>query len=567
MSLLLWNDALATGIPVVDAQHRRFVELINAVAPAADAPNAGEPTLAPQLDELVEYARMHFAEEEALMARVGLDPRALAHHHRQHERLAQRLATLRSDFAAGQVEASYLLSFLAGWLVFHILGEDQAMARQLYARAGGASPADAYTLGRGDDTHPSRDALNRTLVEAYTRLNRQNRELSTVNRQLEDHQVTLYRQQEDLEALVRERTAALEALAKDLSRSRDLAEAGSRAKSRFLAIVSHELRTPMNAVCGFTQLLRESGLDASQDALAQALERATDRMMQLVERIVDYAGDDDTATTGDERAAFSPVELLEETCAPFRRAARQKGVAFELALDRALPPLARGPVAELQRIVAELVDNAVKFTSDGGVQVTVHAEPTARSSVAHLVLRVRDSGCGLTQRQAARLFQPFAQADDTAGRRHEGLGIGLALAKRLADRIGATLHLTRSSAEGSEFGLDVDLEISGETLIQAVDTPAPPAAVAMPGAPAQAGAPAGAPLGVDQWMQMLCALLARGDTSASAVVRAAPPAVVAALGARLADIVQHTDTFDYDGAIALLRQAPLPHAACAEEAA
>lgn len=68
-------------------------------------------------------------------------------------------------------------------------------------------------------------------------------------------------------------------------------------------------------------------------------------------------------------------------------------------------------------------------------------------------------------------------------------------------------------------------------------------------------------------MQMLCALLARGDTSASAVVRAAPPAVVAALGARLADIVQHTDTFDYDGAIALLRQAPLPHAACAEEAA
>ncbi len=141
MKLIAWNDCLATGVASIDGQHRRLVDLVNDVAPVLTEPGAVDPqVLAPLLGALDDYAATHFHDEEALMAARGLDPRALAHHRSTHAAFRQTVATLAAAATAAGATGEKLLAFLASWLVIHILGEDQAMARQLKALEGGASP-------------------------------------------------------------------------------------------------------------------------------------------------------------------------------------------------------------------------------------------------------------------------------------------------------------------------------------------------------------------------------------------------------------------------------------------
>jgi hemerythrin-like metal-binding protein len=170
MKFMVWNDSLLTGIEIVDRQHRGLVELVNQVAPLLAA-SGGQRVddFAPLRDRLMAYAASHFKTEEDLMVHYRVDSRVLDHHRQSHAAFVDRIRELADHFASGRgVTGSELLSFLAGWLMFHILGEDQTMARQILAIDSGLSAERAYAEAGGYRVSPSDAALTQTLVGLYS---------------------------------------------------------------------------------------------------------------------------------------------------------------------------------------------------------------------------------------------------------------------------------------------------------------------------------------------------------------------------------------------------------------
>lgn len=205
MNLISWGDHFLTGIDAVDAQHKGLVFLINSAAPLL-AESGAEPAqkVQPLLDRVVEYAATHFTLEEALMAERGIDRRYIAHHHQLHEDFSTEVQLMRAKALANDnLTGNELLRFLTGWLSFHILTEDQQVAAQLRAMAAGASAEQAYqAIDRGNS--PALPVLTDAMVEVFGVLIRRNRELSTLNAELNAARNELLVAKAQLEASVAE---------------------------------------------------------------------------------------------------------------------------------------------------------------------------------------------------------------------------------------------------------------------------------------------------------------------------------------------------------------------------
>ncbi len=170
--IITWNPDLATGLKQVDEEHQGLVALINEVAPLLiGAPN----NLIQDFDvihqRLMEYAETHFKTEESLMHQYQVDARSRDRHHRVHEGFIAQVSGMKHGAADREtIHADNLLAFLAGWLIHHVLGEDQSMARQIHAIDGGMTPEQAYREAGGYRTAPSEEALTRLLIHLYKRL-------------------------------------------------------------------------------------------------------------------------------------------------------------------------------------------------------------------------------------------------------------------------------------------------------------------------------------------------------------------------------------------------------------
>lgn len=172
MDFIKWNENLVTGIDIVDQQHRGLVDLLNTVAPAlVSSANGHMDEMGPICDQLMAYAAIHFKTEEDLMVTVGVDPRVLTHHRQSHADFKQKVNAWMDRIARDdRIAGSELLSFLAGWLLHHILGEDQTMARQIRAINSGMEPDRAYREAGGYRTYPSETALTEIFISLYMQL-------------------------------------------------------------------------------------------------------------------------------------------------------------------------------------------------------------------------------------------------------------------------------------------------------------------------------------------------------------------------------------------------------------
>lgn len=197
MSILAWNTYFETGLVEVDRQHRYLVDLVNQVAPVLTQAGESIPANVGDLfGHLLGYADEHFATEERLMQQHGIDSRHVDHHKVSHQNFIATVKDMAQAYVTGQdLSGRYLLAFTANWVVFHILGEDQAMARQIHRITTGISSSDAYSMNGGEDTSPAQTALTHALIDMYSLLSDQNREL-------QGHR-------EHLEGLVAQRTAEL----------------------------------------------------------------------------------------------------------------------------------------------------------------------------------------------------------------------------------------------------------------------------------------------------------------------------------------------------------------------
>jgi signal transduction histidine kinase len=255
---------------------------------------------------------------------------------------------------------------------------------------------------------------------------------------------------EELEAYVAENKRAQEALNQAnaaLARQYRLLEEADRAKTEFMANVTHELRTPLNGVIGFAELLKDEvpgPLNAKQAAFVADIVASGQHLLALVEGILEMSRVDAAG------AALEPVEIgavLEERVAARRKAAEARGVTMRLEVAPEAGSAALD-LRALRRMLDALLDNAIKFNREGGtVAVSV------RRDDGWVEIAVADTGIGIAREDLPRLFQPLVQLDAGLARRHGGVGLGLALARRLAEMHGGTIEVESEPGKGSTFTL------------------------------------------------------------------------------------------------------------------
>jgi len=237
---------------------------------------------------------------------------------------------------------------------------------------------------------------------------------------------------------------------RDLEQARQDAEAASRAKSEFLARMSHELRTPMNAILGYAQLLqRDTTLGAQQRQQIETVHRSGEHLLTLINEVLDLA----RVEAGrveielvelDLRALVSDVEAM------FRTRAEAAGLEFRAALIEPSPERVRADDRRLRQILINLLGNAVKFTPRGGA-VTLRVEAEQRTGDEwRLTFAVEDTGIGIAPADLERIFEPFYQVGPSSA---EGLGLGLAITRRLAEAMHGKLGVTSGLGKGTAFTL------------------------------------------------------------------------------------------------------------------
>jgi signal transduction histidine kinase/CheY-like chemotaxis protein len=250
---------------------------------------------------------------------------------------------------------------------------------------------------------------------------------------------------DQLEERVRLRTA-------ELQKAKEAAEAADYAKSDFLAVMSHEIRTPMNSIVGFADLLTQTPLSAEQQDFARTIGLSSEHLLALINDILDFS----KIESGHLELERTPVDLrrcIEDVLDAALPADHRR--ALELVCDIApnTPAAVFTDPARLRQVLTNLVGNAVKFTEQGEVVVTMRSlgPSTAPTGCLMLEFRVTDSGIGIPADKLNRLFKPFTQVDSSTTRRYGGTGLGLAICKRLVELMGGTISVESQPGEGSTF--------------------------------------------------------------------------------------------------------------------
>lgn len=244
-----------------------------------------------------------------------------------------------------------------------------------------------------------------------------------------------------------------------LRQSRDMTERLSRAKSEFMATISHELRTPLNGILGMAQLLHDMPMGDDEKGFVRLIEESGQTLLDIINAIVGYTEID--ATPPEESVEnFSIAEILALAGDRHGHAARQKGLTFDMTVDDALMEPLVGDRRALEKILLNLIDNAVRFTDTGGVRVAATREPGAGGGDVVLRIEITDTGVGMSHEFLEKhLYTPFKQAENAIVRKRGGVGIGLALAKKLVDRVRGGIEVASEEGKGTTFTLRLPLSV------------------------------------------------------------------------------------------------------------
>lgn len=251
---------------------------------------------------------------------------------------------------------------------------------------------------------------------------------------------------------------------KVLRKAKREAEALAKAKEQFVATVSHEIRTPVNIIAGFAEQLEETDLSKNQREHLNAINSASSHLLQLINDVLDFTRIH-SGKLAIENKTFKPNQAIEEVTDSLLPLIEKKKLSINVTLDDDIPDHVSGDAFRLRQVLLNIIGNAIKFTSEGGISVHAGTVLSDNQSV-RLFIEVEDSGIGMTKSQLERVFHAFEQADASTTRQFGGTGLGLSITKDLLNLQGGTIDIVSKPELGTSVRIEIPYLISDESRLQ-----------------------------------------------------------------------------------------------------
>ncbi|MDD5175437.1 MAG: ATP-binding protein [Sterolibacterium sp.] len=435
MDAFVWSEYFCTHIESVDLQHRHLVDLVNRVGDMlVEAAGIPEEELQAVFGQLADYAHFHFADEERVMTGAGLDPRFVAIHVGHHRGFTEQVTALWQERAGMKNPAEALHGFLSSWLTFHILGEDQSMARQIRRLREGTTPAEAFAQESSHADSPTAVLLD-ALQNLYGVLALQNHDLAEINRSLEEK--------------VAERTS-------ELLHQEKMASIGQLA-----AGVAHEINNPIGFVNSnigtlghyVDQLLQlaevgaatpegqrladEIGFDFLRADVRDLLKESRgglERVRKIVADLKDFSHVDETQ--------WQQTDLLLGLESTLNVVWHELKYKAEIIRELQPLPLVHCMPAQINQVFMNLLVNATQAIAERGII-------TLRSGRAggRVWIEIVDTGCGMDEETRRRMFEPFFTTKPVG----KGTGLGLSVTWDIIKKHGGSIDVVSNPGKGSAF--------------------------------------------------------------------------------------------------------------------